>query len=84
MRLQLPSQKVPDVPEQEELHVHLDANGFLKIGTCSHCVVQEPGRPARAWQANGDCELDFDRDQFLSRLAAFGVVTTITEEYVCP
>ncbi len=66
-----------------ELHIVLE-QGTLKIGTCFHCVVKEPGRPDRAWNADGDKELDFDRDQLLARLAIFGVTTEITQEYVCP
>ncbi len=41
-----------------ELHIVLE-NGLLKIGTCEHCVVREHGRPAMAWDADGDKELDF-------------------------
>ncbi len=66
-----------------ELHIVLE-QGTLKIGTCFHCVVKEPGRPDRAWNADGDKELDFDRDQLLACLATFGVTTEITQEYVCP
>lgn len=66
-----------------ELHIVLE-NGLLKIGTCEHCVVRERGRPDRAWNADGDKELDFDRDGLLTRLAALGVTTEITQEYVCP
>lgn len=66
-----------------ELHIVLEA-GALKIGTCEHCVVREHGRPDRAWNADGDRELDFNRDELLARLAALGVQTEITEEYVCP
>ncbi len=66
-----------------ELHILLE-QGVLKIGTCFHCVIKEPGRPDRAWNANGDTELDFDRDQLLARLATLGVTTEITQEYVCP
>lgn len=75
----------PSVLQQgaEELHVLLE-QGTLKIGTCEHCVVREPGRPARAWNANGDAELDFNRDALLEALAHLGVRTTIIEEYVCP
>lgn len=58
--------------------------GTLKIGTCEHCVVKEHGRPARAWNPDGDKELDFDREQLIARLAALGVQATITEQYVCP
>ncbi len=66
-----------------ELHIVLE-QGRLRIGTCFHCVVKEPGRPDRAWDADGDQELDFDRDELLARLAALGIATTITQEYVCP
>lgn len=66
-----------------ELHIMLE-QGVLKIGTCYHCVVKEPGRPDRAWNADGDNELDFDRDQLLARLATLGVTTEIIQEYVCP
>ncbi len=66
-----------------ELHIVLE-NGLLKIGTCEHCVVREHGRPARAWDADGNKELDFDRDGLLARLAALGVTVEITQEYVCP
>jgi hypothetical protein len=69
--------------QQACLHIVLE-QGMLKIGTCFHCVVKEPGRPDRAWNADGDKELDFDRDQLLARLAALGVTTEITQEYVCP
>ncbi len=66
-----------------ELHVVLE-QGMVKIGTCFHCVVREHGRLGRSWDADGDKELDFDRDQLLARLAAFGVTVEITQEYVCP
>ncbi len=66
-----------------ELHIVLE-QGTLKVGTCFHCVVKESGRPDRAWDADGDRELDFDRDGLLARLAALGVTTEITQEYVCP
>ena len=65
------------------LHIVLE-QGTLKIGTCFHCVVKEPGRTGRAWNADGDKELDFDRDQLLTRLATLGVTTEIIQEYVCP
>lgn len=67
----------------QELHVVLQ-DGTIKIGTCEHCVVQEHGRPARAWNPDGDTALDFDRDELITRLAALGVQVQITEEYVCP
>lgn len=66
-----------------ELHIVLE-QGMLKMGTCFHCVVKEPGRPDRAWNADGDNELDFDRDRLLAHLAALGVAVEITQEYVCP
>jgi hypothetical protein len=67
-----------------ELHLLLSPDGEIKVGTCQHCVIHEQGRPERAWDADGDRELDFDRDELLARLAAFGVVATVVEEYVCP
>src|SRR5580765_118747 len=45
-----------------ELYLKVEADGTLKVGTCEHCVVKEPKRPDRAWNPNGDGELDFDRD----------------------
>ena len=74
---------VTPASQPAELHIVLE-QGTLKVGTCFHCVVKEPGRPDRAWNADGDKELDFDRDQLLARLAALGVTTKITQEYVCP
>jgi hypothetical protein len=56
----------------------------LKMGTCEHCVIQEPGRPERAWNPNGDSELDFNRDGFIKAMQALGVQVTIAQEYVCP
>ena len=69
--------------QSAELHIVLE-QGMLKMGTCFHCVVKEPGRPDRAWEPDGDKELDFDRDELLARLATLGVSTEITQEYVCP
>ena len=66
-----------------ELFVLL-AHGTLKIGSCEHCVLKEDGRPDRAWNADGDKELDFDRDTFLAKLAALGVHVDSKQEYVCP
>ena len=71
------------VDQPAELHIVLE-QCMLKIGACFHCVVKEPGRPGRAWDADGDKELDFDRDQLLAHLAALGVTVEITQEYVCP
>ena len=56
----------------------------IKIGTCEHCVVHEAGRPARAWDANGDRELDFNRDALIAGLTALGVAVEIEEQFVCP
>jgi len=74
------------VPEKKiaasELHIVLEA-GTIKVGTCEHCVVREHGRPARAWNPDGE-ELDFHRDELIARLATLGVRVEITEEYVCP
>lgn len=66
-----------------ELHIVLEA-GTLKVGTCEHCVVREHGRPNRAWNPDGDTELDFNRDELIAYLAILGVHIEITEEYVCP
>jgi hypothetical protein len=66
-----------------ELHIVLELD-TLKMGTCFHCVVKEPGRPDRAWNADGDKELDFDRNALISQLAQLGVVVEIQQEYVCP
>lgn len=67
----------------QQLYITLE-NGHLKIGTCLHCVVHEQGRPERAWDPNGDRELDFPRDQLIAELAQRGVRVEIVEEYVCP
>lgn len=56
----------------------------LRVGSCEHCVIAEPGRPDRSWDPDGDKELDFDRDTLIRMLAALGVVITDREEYVCP
>ena len=56
----------------------------LKMGTCEHCVILEKGRPERAWNANGDKELDFNRDGYIKAMQALGVQVAITQEYVCP
>ena len=67
----------------QQLYITLD-NGQLKIGTCMHCVVQEQGRPERAWDPDGDRELDFPRDELIAQLAQLGVKVEIIEQYVCP
>lgn len=66
------------------LHVTITPDGLLKVGSCEHCVVREPGRPERAWDADGDRELDFDRGRLIEHLARLGVTVSIMQEYVCP
>ena len=68
----------------QTLHLTIEPDGTLKVGSCEHCVVKEVGRPDRAWDPQGDSELDFARDEMIQRLAALGVQVTITQEYVCP
>ena len=68
----------------KKLYVNIKDDGAVKIGTCKHCVLYEQSRPVRAWNANGDAELDFPRDQLLQQLAAFGLLVEIEQEYVCP
>lgn len=64
---QLPQLSQPEEPVEAKIAKHplfivFDQSSFnLKIGTCEHCVVREQGRPARAWEAEGDKELDFER-----------------------
>lgn len=67
-----------------ELYVAVNTDASIKVGTCEHCVLQEEGRPARAWDADGDTELDFDRDQYFALLARLGIVMTERQAYVCP
>lgn len=67
-----------------ELYIALEVDASYKIGTCDHCVLLERGRPAHAWDADGDKELDFDRDRYFAHLAAFGLVMTHRQAYVCP
>jgi hypothetical protein len=68
----------------QQLYITLSGDGRLKIGTCGHCVIEEPGRPERAWNAEGDKDLDFDRDKLLAELALRGITVDIVEQYVCP
>jgi hypothetical protein len=68
----------------QQLYITLSPDGQLKVGTCNHCVVQERGRPERAWNPDGDKELDFPRDQLIAQLARLGVSIKIVEQYVCP
>lgn len=74
----------PALPIAPQLHVAIDADGAYKIGTCEHCVCFEAGRPARAWDADGDKELDFPRDEYFQLLGQLGIVMTDREAYVCP
>jgi hypothetical protein len=69
---------------EQYLYVTLSPAGELKVGTCDHCVIREQGRPERAWSADGDLELDFDRDRLIAQLKTLGVVVTIQQEYICP
>ena len=66
------------------LYITLGPDGAFKVGTCAHCVVHEHGRPSRAWDAEGDRDLDFDRESLLAELAALGVEITDRSAYVCP
>jgi hypothetical protein len=66
------------------LYITLGPAGSFKAGTCAHCVIYEHGRPARAWDADGDRDLDFDRETLLAELAALGVQITDRHAYVCP
>lgn len=66
------------------LYITIAPDGALKMGTCDHCVIREPGRPERAWEADGDKELDFDRDALIAKLAQLGVTVSIAQQYVCP
>lgn len=75
---------MPSSPLAPELHVMIDPAGGVKVGTCEHCVIYEQGRPDRAWDAEGDRELDFDRDQYFALLASLGIVITERQAYVCP
>jgi hypothetical protein len=60
------------------------AGNTLKMGSCNHCVIEEKGRPARAWNPDGDRELDFNRDAFIATMRSLGVNVEIEQEYVCP
>jgi hypothetical protein len=82
----LPLPNPSGVQEQKSctVYISLGPEGTFKAGTCAHCVIQERGRPARAWDADGDRDLDFARDQLFAELAALGVVLTNRQAYVCP
>lgn len=66
------------------LYITLGPDNVFKAGTCPHCVVWEHGRPLRARDADGDRELDFDRETLLAHLAEFGVQLTDRHAYICP
>ncbi len=67
-----------------DLYITVSREGDLKAGTCDHCVIREQGRPARAWEPDGDKELDFDRDALIAKMVSLGVIVRIEQEYVCP
>jgi hypothetical protein len=71
-------------PLAQALHVSIEADASYKVGTCEHCVLWEHGRPDRAWDADGDEELDFDRDWYFTLLTKLGIVMTDRQAYVCP
>jgi len=74
-----------EVTLKNRLFLVFDQSTFsLKIGSCEHCVVKEQGRPTRAWEAQGDQELDFERDKLLAGLAALGIEVRLKEQYICP
>jgi hypothetical protein len=74
----------PEETSGELLYVALEADSSYKIGTCEHCVLREQGRPERAWDAQGDAELDFDRERYFALLADLGVCLSERQAYVCP
>ena len=65
------------------LSILITPDGALKMGTCTHCVVEEVGRPVPSWEPDGT-ELDFRRDTLLHLLAGLGVQVMVEQEYVCP
>ena len=81
-----PCEPLP-VSEDEEhphtLYITLGRDGEFKAGTCPHCVL-EPGRPARAWEARGDQDLDFARDALFAALGELGIIIVERYAYVCP
>ena len=72
------------VRRRRTLYVKIGTDGAVKLGTCSHCVVDEVGRPARSWEPEGDRDLDFARDALIARLASYGIQVEIDQQYVCP
>lgn len=81
-----PAEPTPILQEESPrtLYIALGPDGSFKAGTCAHCVIEERERPARAWEADGDRALDFDRESLLAELAALGVQLTNRRAYVCP
>jgi hypothetical protein len=65
------------------LYITLGPQGAFKAGTCAHCV-NEPGRPDRAWNADGDRDLDFERDWLFALLGELGIEIVDRQAYVCP
>ncbi|HEU5377148.1 MAG TPA: hypothetical protein VFV38_17085 [Ktedonobacteraceae bacterium] len=74
----------PGQPQETRLYIALGPAGACKVGTCAHCVIEEEGRPERAWDADGDHDLDFDRDTLFAHLADLGIVFTDRRAYICP
>jgi hypothetical protein len=66
------------------LYITLGPAGEFKAGTCQHCVIEEHERPLRAWDADGDSALDFDRDRLFAYLSELGVTFSNRQAYVCP
>lgn len=71
-------------PHAQALYVAIDADASYKIGTCEHCVLLEDGRPERAWDAQGDKDLDFERNQYFTLLRQLGILMTDRQAYICP
>jgi hypothetical protein len=70
-------------PKPAQLFLSMDAANQVQIGSCEHCV-REARRPDRAWEPEGDRELDFDREALIEKLRARGIHLIITDQYVCP
>lgn len=77
-------QEITQDNHPQTLYITLGADGACKMGTCSHCVIEERGRPANAWEADGDRALDFDRAALLASLADLGVEVVDRHAYICP
>ena len=67
-----------------KIYAAIDPDASFKIGTCDHCVLQEQGRPDRAWNNDDDAELDFERDTYFAYLAQLGLLLQDRQAYVCP